>query len=77
MIDIDSEAAKGNLKKITSEYELDAVPRTRTGKSWQLFFKHPGVMVQNKAGVGQYRETGGFRRLAFGRDVGVFIFGLL
>lgn len=27
------------------------MPRSRTGKGWQLFFKHPGTLIPNRAGI--------------------------
>jgi Bifunctional DNA primase/polymerase, N-terminal/Primase C terminal 1 (PriCT-1) len=51
VIDIDSESAKNELKRIVGDYELDRVPRAKTGKGWQLFFEHPGVNISNRAGV--------------------------
>ncbi|MBI4490645.1 MAG: bifunctional DNA primase/polymerase, partial [Deltaproteobacteria bacterium] len=51
VIDIDSVEAKDKLKGLLSDYDLSAVPRSRTGKGWQLFFKHPGTPIQNRAGV--------------------------
>lgn len=51
VIDIDTEAAKEKLKALVGEYDLDDVPRSRTGKGWQLFFAHPETPIQNRAGV--------------------------
>ena len=51
VIDLDSEEAKNNLKEMLPGYDLMAVPRSRTGKGWQLFFKHPGTPIQNRAGI--------------------------
>jgi len=51
VIDIDSEEAAGVLKKHAGDYDLKAVPRSHTGKGWQLFFRHPGGKVQNRAGI--------------------------
>src|SRR5262249_3154967 len=42
VVDLDSEAAKQELKSSLGDYNLGAVPRSRTGKGWQLFFKRPG-----------------------------------
>ncbi|MBI3001978.1 MAG: bifunctional DNA primase/polymerase [Deltaproteobacteria bacterium] len=50
-VDVDSIEAKDKLKGLLSDYDLSAVPRSRTGKGWQLFFKHPGVTVPNRAGI--------------------------
>ena len=49
--DIDTDEARIGLKSIVGDCDLDAVPRSRTGKGWQLFFKHPGVLIQNRAGI--------------------------
>jgi Bifunctional DNA primase/polymerase, N-terminal/AAA domain/Primase C terminal 1 (PriCT-1) len=46
VIDLDSEEAKEKFKSLLRS-DLSEVPRSRTGKGWQLFFKHPGVNVQN------------------------------
>lgn len=51
VIDLDSEEAKNKLKEMLPGYDLMAVPRSRTGKGWQLFFKHPGITIPNRAGV--------------------------
>ena len=51
VIDIDSEEAKDTLKELAGEYDLESAPRSRTGRGWQLFFKHPGVPISNRAGV--------------------------
>jgi len=51
VIDLDSEEAKNKLKEMLPGYDLMAVPRSRTGKGWQLFFKHPGTSIQNRAGI--------------------------
>ncbi|MBI3001319.1 MAG: bifunctional DNA primase/polymerase [Deltaproteobacteria bacterium] len=51
VIDVDTEAAKEKLKTLVADYDLHTVPRTRTGRGWQLFFQHPGVAIQNRAGV--------------------------
>jgi len=51
VIDLDSIEAKDKLKKLLPTYDLNRVPRSRTGKGWQLFFKHPGVTLQNRAGI--------------------------
>jgi len=51
VIDIDSVEAKEGLKKHAGDYDLETVPRSRTGKGWQLFFKHPGKPIQNRTGV--------------------------
>jgi len=51
VIDIDSDEAKDRLKQKAGDYDLDTVPRTRTGRGWQLMFKHPGEKIQNRAGI--------------------------
>ena len=51
MVDLDTENAKEELKSFLGDYDLAAVPRSRTGKGWQLFFKHPGMSVPNRTGV--------------------------
>lgn len=51
VIDLDSMEAKDKLKELLPYYDLTTVPRSRTGKGWQLFFKHPGVPIPNRAGV--------------------------
>jgi len=63
VIDIDSEAAKEGLKKHAGDYDLEAVPRSRTGRGWQLFFRHPGGKIQNRAGILpnlDFRGDGGY-----------------
>ena len=51
VIDLDSDEARVKLKEMLVGFELSAVPRSHTGKGWQLFFKHPGVSIPNRAGV--------------------------
>lgn len=51
VIDLDSAQAADELKHAITDYDLTNVPRSRTGKGWQLFFQHPGVPVPNRAGV--------------------------
>jgi hypothetical protein len=51
VIDVDSEEAKTKLKDFIGDFDLTAVPRTRTGKGWQLFFKHPQVTILNRTAV--------------------------
>ena len=63
VVDIDSEEAKNRLKEIVGEYDLDTVPRSRTGRGWQLFFKHPGGKIPNRASIFpglDLRGDGGF-----------------
>lgn len=51
VIDLDTEEAKDKLKERVPGFDFTTVPRSRTGKGWQLFFKHPGVNVPNRTGV--------------------------
>jgi len=51
VVDLDSNEATQKLKSLLGNYDLRAVPRSRTGKGWQLFFKHPGVSIPNRTGV--------------------------
>jgi hypothetical protein len=51
VIDLDSVEAKDKLKGLLPDYDLSVVPRSRTGKGWQLFFRHPRVTTPNRAGV--------------------------
>ena len=63
VIDIDSVEARDNLKDFCPTFELAKVPRSRTGKGWQLFFQHPGITIPNRAGVNpglDVRGDGGY-----------------
>ena len=51
VIDLDSIEAKDKLKALLNGYDVSAVPRSRTGKGWHLFFKHPGALIPNRAGI--------------------------
>jgi len=51
VVDLDSQEARDKLKSLLGDHDLSAVPRSRTGKGWQLFFKHPGVSIPNRTGV--------------------------
>jgi len=51
VIDVDSAEAKDKLKELVSGFDFSAVPRSRTGKGWQLFFQHPGYIIPNRLGV--------------------------
>src|SRR6266542_5783442 len=51
VVDLDSSEARDKLKSMLGDYDLAAVPRSRTGKGWQLFFKHPEESIPNRAGV--------------------------
>jgi len=50
VIELDNAEAKDKLKSLLGS-DLSAIPRTRTGKGWHLYFKHPGVNVPNKVRV--------------------------
>jgi hypothetical protein len=45
------EAQAKKLKDLIPNFDLSAAPRSRTGKGWQLFFRHPGVTIPNRAGI--------------------------
>ncbi|MFQ5853110.1 MAG: bifunctional DNA primase/polymerase [Candidatus Binatia bacterium] len=51
VIDVDKAETVEELKKRFPDYDFRKVPRSRTGRGWQLFFKHPGVAVPNRAGI--------------------------
>ena len=51
VFDLDSIEAKDKFKELIPDYDLATVPRSRTGKGWQLFFKHPGTPIRNRAGI--------------------------
>ena len=51
VIDLDTPEAKAKLKELVPGYDFSVVPRSRTGKGWQLFFKHPGIASTNRAGI--------------------------
>jgi len=51
VIDLDTPEAKEKLKELVADFDFAKVPRSRTGKGWQLFFKHPGVTIPNRAGI--------------------------
>ena len=51
VIDLDTMEAKDKLKNLVPGFDFTRVPRSRTGKGWQLFFKHPGVTLTNRAGI--------------------------
>jgi len=59
VIDLDSEKAKEEFKELLPAYDLSAVPRSKTGKGWHLFFKHPGVPIQNRAGIIRHMDVRG------------------
>jgi Bifunctional DNA primase/polymerase, N-terminal/AAA domain/Primase C terminal 1 (PriCT-1) len=51
VIDLDSANAKDKLKDLIPSLDINSIPRSRTGKGWQLFFQHPKVPIGNRAGV--------------------------
>jgi putative DNA primase/helicase len=51
VIDLDTPEAKDKLKEIAPGFDFTMVPRSRTGKGGQLFFRHPGGTVPNRVGV--------------------------
>ena len=51
VIDLDTPEAKSDLKELVPGFDFTAVPRSRTGKGWQLFFQHPGITISNRAGI--------------------------
>lgn len=51
VIDLDTVGAKDKLRDLVPGFDFSAVPRSRTGNGWQIFFKHPGVPITNRAGV--------------------------
>jgi Bifunctional DNA primase/polymerase, N-terminal len=51
VIDLDTREAKEKVKQLLHDFDFTRVPRARTGKGWQLFFKHPGVTIPNRAGI--------------------------
>jgi len=51
VIDLDSIEAKNKLKGLLNGSDFSVIPRSRTGKGWQLFFKHPGARIPNRAGI--------------------------
>ena len=51
VIDLDTPEAKAKFKELVPGYDFSVVPRSRTGKGWQLFYKHPGVAIPNRAGI--------------------------
>ena len=51
VIDLDTPEAKEKLKELVPGFDFTTVPRSRTGKGWQLFFQHPGITIRNRAGV--------------------------
>jgi Bifunctional DNA primase/polymerase, N-terminal/AAA domain/Primase C terminal 1 (PriCT-1) len=52
VIDLDTDKATKEFKSLLgNDYDFSLVPRSRTGKGFQLFFKHPGGSIPNRAGV--------------------------
>jgi hypothetical protein len=51
VIDVDTPETKDKLRELVPGFDFTAVPRSRTGKGWQLFFQHPGVSTPNRAGI--------------------------
>jgi len=51
VVDVDSQEAKDKLKTFVGDFDLASIPRSKTGKGWQLFFKHPGAPIPNRAGI--------------------------
>jgi hypothetical protein len=51
VIDLDTPEAKEKLKELIPGFDFSKVPRSRTGKGWQLFFHHPAVTIPNRAGI--------------------------
>jgi hypothetical protein len=51
VIDLDTPEAKDNLKERVPDFDFTTVPRSRTGKGWQLFFQHPGATIPPRAGL--------------------------
>jgi hypothetical protein len=45
VIDLDNDEARLKLKGMLGDFDLSAIPRSRTGKGWQLFFKHPEATI--------------------------------
>ena len=61
VVDLDTKEAKDNLKRIMGDNQVQGIPRTRTGRGWQLFFAYHAI--GNKAGVipgMDIRGDGGF-----------------
>jgi Bifunctional DNA primase/polymerase, N-terminal/Protein of unknown function (DUF3987) len=52
VVDIDNPEAKEELKKVLpSDYDIQAVARSATGRGWHLVFAHPGVDIKNRTGI--------------------------
>jgi hypothetical protein len=52
VIDIDNPEAKEEVKRILpSDYDINSVARSVTGRGWHLVFAHPGVEIKNRTGI--------------------------
>jgi hypothetical protein len=52
VVDIDNPEAKDEVKKILpSDYDINSVARSVTGRGWHLVFAHPGVEIKNRTGI--------------------------
>ena len=51
VIDLDTEEAKKKLEEVIPLDVFSSIPRSLTGKGWQLFFQHPGFTTPNRARV--------------------------
>lgn len=63
VVDLDSKEAVQKLRGLVADSGLSTVPRSRTGRGWQLFFRHPGSPLQNAVGVApglDIRGDGGY-----------------
>lgn len=49
VVDLDTNEAKNYLKNLMGHNQVMGVPRVRTGRGWQLFFRHPGQPLPNSA----------------------------
>jgi hypothetical protein len=63
VVDVDSADAAHLLHEQVPELDFRSIPRSRTGKGWQLFFNHPGVKVENRTAIFSgldFRGDGGY-----------------
>ena len=52
VVDIDSSDAKAELEKILpTDYDINLIARSSTGRGWHLVFAHPGGEVKNRTGI--------------------------
>jgi archaellum biogenesis ATPase FlaH len=51
VIDLDTQPSTARLKEIVGVYDWSAVPSSRTGNGWHLFFRHTGVKVASRTNV--------------------------